>query len=135
MAATIWFCLVLVICLGMYVVLDGYDLGVGMLTLTERDVKTRRQLIEVVATAWDGNETWLILFGVTLFGGPTDRLWRRTARAVCADRRDAAGAGVPRRGNREGVQHRRRAPRVGLGVRRGIAGCGVRTRCNDRRGT
>jgi cytochrome d ubiquinol oxidase subunit II len=69
MAATIWFCLVLVISLGMYVVLDGYDLGVGMLTLTERDVKARRQLIEVVATAWDGNETWLILFGVTLFGG------------------------------------------------------------------
>lgn len=63
MAATIWFCLVVVICLGMYVVLDGYDLGVGMLTLTERDVKTRRQLIEVVATAWDGNETWLILLG------------------------------------------------------------------------
>ena len=53
----------------MYVVLDGYDLGVGMLTLTERDVKARRELIEVVATAWDGNETWLILFGVTLFGG------------------------------------------------------------------
>ena len=69
MATTIWFCLVLVISLGMYVVLDGYDLGVGMLTLIERDVKTRRQLIEVVATAWDGNETWLILFGVTLFGG------------------------------------------------------------------
>ena len=45
MAVTIWFCLVLVICLGMYVVLDGYDLGVGMLTLTERDVITRRQLI------------------------------------------------------------------------------------------
>ena len=69
MAATIWFCLLVVICLGMYVVLDGYDLGVGMLTLTERDVKTRRQLIEVVATAWDGNETWLILLGVTLFAG------------------------------------------------------------------
>lgn len=69
MAATIWFCLVVVICLGMYVVLDGYDLGVGMLTLTERDDKARRQLIEVVATAWDGNETWLILLAVTLFGG------------------------------------------------------------------
>lgn len=69
MAATIWFCLVVVICLGMYVVLDGYDLGIGMLTLIERDVKARRQLIEVVATAWDGNETWLILLAVTLFGG------------------------------------------------------------------
>ncbi|OBI27646.1 cytochrome d ubiquinol oxidase subunit II [Mycobacterium sp. E1386] len=69
MAATIWFCVVVVICLGMYVVLDGYDLGIGMLTLTERDDKTRRQLIEVVATAWDGNETWLILLAVTLFGG------------------------------------------------------------------
>jgi cytochrome d ubiquinol oxidase subunit II len=69
MAATISFWLVVVICLGMYVVLDGYDLGAGMLTLTERDGKTRRQLIEVVATAWDGNETWLILLAVTLFGG------------------------------------------------------------------
>lgn len=69
MAATIWYCLVVVICLGMYVVLDGYDLGVGILTLAERDIRSRRQLIEEIATAWDGNETWLILLGVTLFGG------------------------------------------------------------------
>ncbi len=51
----------------MYVVLDGFDLGIGILfpyfpSETERD-----QLMNSVAPFWDGNETWLVLGGTGLF--------------------------------------------------------------------
>ncbi|HMH58101.1 MAG TPA: cytochrome d ubiquinol oxidase subunit II [Galbitalea sp.] len=65
---TIWF-LVVLFCLVMYVVFDGYDLGIGTGTLFERDASRKRHMIELVATGWDGNETWLILMGVSLWGG------------------------------------------------------------------
>ncbi|MFD8985452.1 cytochrome d ubiquinol oxidase subunit II [Streptomyces sp. NPDC059564] len=54
--------------LGMYVVLDGYDLGVGMLSLAAGPER-RREYGEIVATAWDANESWLILAGVALWAG------------------------------------------------------------------
>lgn len=54
--------------LGMYVVLDGYDLGVGMLSLAARPER-RREYGEIVATAWDANESWIILAGVVLWAG------------------------------------------------------------------
>ncbi len=53
----------------MYVALDGYDLGIGLLLLTEQDESNRKEMVGIVATAWDGNESWLILLGVELFGG------------------------------------------------------------------
>ena len=58
---------VVLLCLLMYVVLDGYDLGVGIGVLLERDPGHRRRMLETVAVGWDGNETWLILFAVTLW--------------------------------------------------------------------
>jgi cytochrome bd ubiquinol oxidase subunit II len=64
----IWFVLVL-LCALMYVVLDGYDLGIGVATLLERDAGRRRQMLEQVAQAWDGNETWLVLLGVSVWAG------------------------------------------------------------------
>ncbi|WP_405723194.1 cytochrome d ubiquinol oxidase subunit II [Streptomyces sp. NBC_01537] len=68
MITTLWLAVVLV-CFLMYVVLDGYDLGVGVATLFERDATHRRHMLESVARAWDGNETWLILLGVGLWAG------------------------------------------------------------------
>jgi cytochrome d ubiquinol oxidase subunit II len=65
---TIWILFVL-FCLLMYVVLDGYDLGIGMATLIEPDASYRHELLEQVAQAWDGNETWLVLLGVSLWAG------------------------------------------------------------------
>jgi cytochrome d ubiquinol oxidase subunit II len=53
----------------MYIVLDGYDLGIGVLTLLERDPRRRRELHELVAWTWDGNESWLVLLALTLWGG------------------------------------------------------------------
>ena len=64
----IWFALILA-CLLMYVVFDGYDLGIGIATLAERDERRRREMLELVAQAWDGNETWLVLLGVCLWAG------------------------------------------------------------------
>ncbi|MCF4121941.1 cytochrome d ubiquinol oxidase subunit II [Antribacter sp. KLBMP9083] len=68
MMPTLWFCVVL-LCFLMYLVLDGYDLGLGIATLLERRPDRRRDMVEVVAVAWDGNETWLILLGVSLWAG------------------------------------------------------------------
>src|SRR5260370_15069200 len=64
----IWFVLIL-LCVLMYVVLDGYDLGIGIATLFERDARRRHEMLELVAVAWDGNETWLVLAGVALWAG------------------------------------------------------------------
>ena len=66
--STIWFFLIL-LCLLMYVVLDGYDLGIGIATLVEPDASHRHEMLEQVAQAWDGNETWLVLLGVSLWAG------------------------------------------------------------------
>src|SRR5437588_3937089 len=61
--------MVLLFSLILYVVLDGYDLGVGVLLLFERDDMRRKNMIEIIATAWDGNESWLIIVGIGLFAG------------------------------------------------------------------
>jgi cytochrome d ubiquinol oxidase subunit II len=47
----------------MYVILDGFDLGVGILFPTTRKESERDQMVNSVAPFWDGNETWLILGG------------------------------------------------------------------------
>ncbi|GHO82679.1 cytochrome d ubiquinol oxidase subunit II [Dictyobacter formicarum] len=53
----------------LYVVLDGYDLGVGILVLFERQEQHRKEMIEIIATSWDGNESWLLLVMIGLFAG------------------------------------------------------------------
>jgi cytochrome d ubiquinol oxidase subunit II len=68
MMATIWFIVVL-FCLLMYVVLDGYDLGAGVATLFERDRTAKRHVVELIATGWDANESWLVLLMVALWAG------------------------------------------------------------------
>jgi cytochrome d ubiquinol oxidase subunit II len=64
----VWFwAAVLAISMLIYVVLDGMDLGVGMLFGLARDEMRRRQMMSAVAPIWDGNETWLVVSGVTLW--------------------------------------------------------------------
>ncbi|MDE2017358.1 MAG: cytochrome d ubiquinol oxidase subunit II [Hyphomicrobiales bacterium] len=46
-----------------YVVLDGFDLGVGILFLWMDGERNRDQMMNSVAPVWDGNETWLVLGG------------------------------------------------------------------------
>src|SRR5271167_3017486 len=55
--------------LTMYIVLDGYDLGIGVLTLIDRDDRRRREVQSLVAWTWDGNESWLVLLALTLWAG------------------------------------------------------------------
>jgi cytochrome bd ubiquinol oxidase subunit II len=55
--------------LTIYIVLDGYDLGIGVLTLLDRDDSRRRAMYEQVAWTWDGNESWLVLLALTLWAG------------------------------------------------------------------
>jgi cytochrome d ubiquinol oxidase subunit II len=50
-----------------YVILDGFDLGVGILFGTTRDDEHRREMMDAIAPFWDGNETWLVIIGAGLF--------------------------------------------------------------------
>jgi cytochrome d ubiquinol oxidase subunit II len=59
---------VLAISLLLYVLLDGFDLGVGMLFGMTNDDKRRGEMLSAVSPVWDGNETWLIVTGVVLWG-------------------------------------------------------------------
>src|SRR5713101_198583 len=47
----------------MYVILDGFDLGIGILFPTTRIEAERDQMMNTIAPFWDGNETWLVLGG------------------------------------------------------------------------
>jgi len=51
----------------LYVALDGFDLGVGILFPFAKDTKERDQMQAAIAPVWDGNETWLVLGGGGLF--------------------------------------------------------------------
>lgn len=63
---TVWFLLVTVLLIG-YAVLDGFDLGVGVLHLFARSEQERRLHINAIAPVWDGNEVWLLTAGGALF--------------------------------------------------------------------
>src|ERR1700692_1573213 len=67
MLETIWFCLVASM-ITAYVILDGYDIGAGMIHLfVARSDDERRQVIRSIGPFWDGNEVWLIAGGGTLY--------------------------------------------------------------------
>jgi len=51
----------------LYVVMDGFDLGIGILFPAIREKVDRDVMVNTVAPVWDGNETWLILGGGGLF--------------------------------------------------------------------
>jgi cytochrome bd ubiquinol oxidase subunit II len=59
---------VLAISILLYVLLDGFDLGVGILTGTTRSEARLSAMVGAVAPIWDGNETWLVVTGVILWG-------------------------------------------------------------------
>ena len=64
---TLWFCFVAA-ALVAYVVLDGFDLGVGIIHLgVARTEAERKQVLAAIGPYWDGNEVWLLAAGGTLF--------------------------------------------------------------------
>ncbi|MCP9795435.1 cytochrome d ubiquinol oxidase subunit II [Synechococcus lacustris] len=64
---TVWF-VILALFLLLYVILDGFDLGVGILSLTSPSESQRTILMTSLGNVWDANETWLVLMGGALFG-------------------------------------------------------------------
>ncbi len=63
----IWFWLVAIMIVG-YVVLDGFDLGVGILhVFVARTEEERQIMIRSIGPVWDGNEVWLLAGGGTLY--------------------------------------------------------------------
>jgi len=62
----IWFALLGVLLIG-YVILDGFDLGVGILHPIARTDRDRRIMMNSIGPLWDGNEVWLVTFGGALF--------------------------------------------------------------------
>lgn len=64
---TFWFILIAVLWVG-YLVLEGFDFGVGMLVgVLAQDDKERRVLINTIGPLWDGNEVWLLVAGGATF--------------------------------------------------------------------
>src|SRR5206468_4622024 len=65
--AQFWFILITVLWTGFFV-LEGFDLGVGMLHgIVGRDEAGRRTVINTIGPLWDGNEVWLIVAGAAMF--------------------------------------------------------------------
>ncbi len=63
----LWFWIVAVM-IAAYVVLDGFDLGVGILyPFLARSEEDRRTMMRSIGPVWDGNEVWLLAGGGTLF--------------------------------------------------------------------
>ena len=65
---TMFWVFVLAVSILLYVLLDGFDLGVGILYGVTRDEARRRTMMSAIAPIWDGNETWLVSTGVVLWG-------------------------------------------------------------------
>jgi cytochrome d ubiquinol oxidase subunit II len=62
----LWFVLLGILLAG-YAILDGFDLGVGILHPAARNEKERRLMINSIGPLWDGNEVWLVTFGGAMF--------------------------------------------------------------------
>jgi cytochrome d ubiquinol oxidase subunit II len=62
------FALVLAFAVAMYVVMDGFDLGIGILFPFAPADTDRDMMMNSIAPIWDGNETWLVLGGTLLIG-------------------------------------------------------------------
>ena len=64
--ADLWFGLVFFI-FAVFLFLDGFDFGVGVLFATRSDEHEREQFLAAIGPFWDGNEVWLVVFGGALF--------------------------------------------------------------------
>jgi len=65
-ARTLFMAAIVAFSVGMYVVLDGFDLGLGILFPIANDAALRDRMMGSIAPFWDGNETWLVFGGAVL---------------------------------------------------------------------
>lgn len=66
-----WFTIFVILLIG-YAILDGFDLGVGMLHLFAKEDGERRIMLNSIGPVWDGNEVWFVTAGGALFAGFPD---------------------------------------------------------------
>lgn len=59
---------ILLLEIALYVILDGADLGIGVIALFAKSEKQRSTMLTSIGPIWDANETWLVIAGGTLFG-------------------------------------------------------------------
>lgn len=67
MLALVW-CGIIALGVIMYVILGGFDLGIGIMSLFFQDEKERDLLVSAILPVWDGNQTWLVFGGAALYG-------------------------------------------------------------------
>lgn len=65
--SVIWFAIIVFATL-MYIIMDGFDLGIGILMPLIQDERQKDVMVNSVAPVWDGNETWIVLGGASLLG-------------------------------------------------------------------
>ncbi|MCE3251992.1 MAG: cydB, partial [Cellvibrio sp.] len=63
--SVIW-AIIILFSIMMYIIMDGFDLGVGILYPFFKNKEERDIMMNTVAPVWDGNETWLVLGGAGL---------------------------------------------------------------------
>ena len=98
----IWFALLGVLLTG-YAILDGFDLGVGILhPFVPKTDEEQRITLNSIGPLWDGNEVWLITFGGALFAADQDGRHERRLGGLGPGRRTirypvgaCRGGGVP----------------------------------------
>ena len=116
--ATLWFCLVAVM-LAVYVVLDGFDLGAGIVhLLVARTDAERRQVLRSIGPVWDGNEVWLLAGGGTLYFAFPGALCLQLQRLLSAADDRALAADSARHLHR--VSQPRREPRLAASLGRRV---------------
>lgn len=71
MLELIWY-FVIILAIICYAMLDGFDLGVGLLHLFAKSDHDRRIFLNSIGPVWDGNEVWLVIVGGALFAGFPD---------------------------------------------------------------
>ena len=79
----------------LYILLDGFDLGVGILFPFAPTDRCRDRMMNSIAPFWDGNETWLVLGGGGLLGCVPTGICRPNAGALHPDNHHVAGAYLP----------------------------------------
>jgi cytochrome d ubiquinol oxidase subunit II len=80
---TLWFCIVAAM-IAVYVVLDGFDLGAGIIHLfVAKNEPERQTVLHTIGPVWDGNEVWLIAAGGTCFSRFRCCMPRASADFIC----------------------------------------------------
>ena len=66
--ASTWY-LIIAVAILVYMILDGFDLGVGAFHLFAKTDEQRRMMLNAIGPVWDGNEVWIVIVMGGMFAG------------------------------------------------------------------